>query len=113
MAMKILLDTNIIIHREASSPINKEIGHMFRWIDNLGYTKYIHNVTIDDINKLKNTSTLSAMSIKIGNYNPLPTTAPLNSFVKEIADRFDTNKNDRDDSTLLNELYCNRVDILI
>jgi predicted nucleic acid-binding protein len=111
--MKILLDTNIIIHREANFPIHKEIGHMFRWIDNLGYTKYIHNVTIDEIEKHKDKNTLSAMKIKIGNYNQLPTTASLHPSVEEISKQFDIDINDCNDSILLNELLCCRVDILI
>ncbi len=52
--MKALLDTNIVIHRETSIPLHKGIGHLFRWIDNLNYMKCIHQVTVDEINKLKN-----------------------------------------------------------
>ena len=29
--MKALLDTNIIIHREASKVINQDIGVLYRW----------------------------------------------------------------------------------
>ena len=35
--MKILLDTNIVIHRETIDPKNKDIGKLFWWIDKLGY----------------------------------------------------------------------------
>jgi hypothetical protein len=37
--MKVLLDTNIVIHRETRIPVHKGIGHLFRWIDNLNYKK--------------------------------------------------------------------------
>ncbi len=49
--MKILLDTNIIIHREASKVINQDIGILFNWIDKLRYLKYIHPVTIEELNR--------------------------------------------------------------
>ena len=39
---KILLDTNIIIHREATTVVNQDIGILFNWIDKLKYSKYIH-----------------------------------------------------------------------
>ena len=33
--MKVLLDTKIVIHREAATIINEDIGILFRWLDNL------------------------------------------------------------------------------
>ena len=49
--MKVLLDTNIIIHREASKIKNQDIGTLFRWLDRGHYTKVIHNLTVDEIRK--------------------------------------------------------------
>ena len=37
--MKALLDTNILIHREASKVINQDIGILFRWLDREKYTE--------------------------------------------------------------------------
>jgi len=39
--IKILLDTNIIIHREASTVINDDIGILFRWLDNLHHFNHL------------------------------------------------------------------------
>lgn len=36
--MKALLDTNIIIHREASRVINQDVGILFRWLERAKYT---------------------------------------------------------------------------
>ena len=49
--MKALLDTNIIIHREASRVISQDIGILYRWLDRGKYTKCIHSITIDEIKK--------------------------------------------------------------
>ena len=44
--MRILLDTNIVIHRENKRVSNYSIGDLFRWIDRLKYDKVIHPYTI-------------------------------------------------------------------
>lgn len=37
--MRVLLDTNIVIHRENSTISNYSIGHLFRWLDKLKVSK--------------------------------------------------------------------------
>ena len=69
--MKILLDTNIIIHREANRIYKPEIGQLFKWIDNLKYSKYIHPLTVEELEKYKDKNALETMSIKIESYNLL------------------------------------------
>jgi len=43
--MKALLDTNIIIHREARRVANQDIGILFKWLDKVKYQKCIHPIT--------------------------------------------------------------------
>ena len=50
--MKALLDTNIIIHREANKVVSQDIGILYRWLDRVHYTKCIHSSTIDEIKKI-------------------------------------------------------------
>lgn len=111
--MRILLDTNIIIHREANKVVNDSVGMLFRWIDNLHYDKYIHPVTVTELNKYNSPGLLKTMNIKLDSYNTLKTEAPPNKAVSEVSKRIDRNANDINDTKLLNELYCDRVDILI
>lgn len=49
--MKALLNTNIVIHREASKSINKDIGQLFFWLDKTKYEKFLHPLTVDEIKK--------------------------------------------------------------
>ena len=49
--MKALLDTNIVIHREASRILNVDIGVLFRWLDKGKYTKCVHPITVEEIKK--------------------------------------------------------------
>ncbi|MFZ5858337.1 MAG: PIN domain-containing protein [Chloroflexota bacterium] len=111
--MKILLDTNIIIHREGNYPLNRDIGVLFKWLDNLHYTKCVHQITINEINKLKAGNTREVLNIKLDAYNALQVQASLNSRVKSVSDSVDVNDNDRNDTLLLNELFIGTVDFLI
>ena len=49
--MKALLDTNIIIHREADRVINQDIGILFRWLDRAKYVKCMHPCSIEELKK--------------------------------------------------------------
>lgn len=71
--MKVLLDTNIIIHREATQILNKDIGVLFRWLDKGKYTKCIHPITIEEIKKNSNTQTASVFETKLQSYELLIT----------------------------------------
>lgn len=111
--MRILLDTNIIIHREASTVKNPDIGILFNWLDRLHYTKCVHPTSLDEIKKHKDPKVIQTMEIKIANYNTLRTEAPLGPGIQAVSSKIDLNENDKNDTKILNELYSNRVDYLI
>jgi predicted nucleic acid-binding protein len=110
---KALLDTNIIIHREAGKVVNQDIGILFKWLDKAGYQKCIHPVTIAEVNKNSNSGTVATFNIKMDSYEQLLTVAPMSPLVEAISNKHDVNDNDKNDSILLNEVYNYRVDILI
>lgn len=111
--MKILLDTNIIIHREASKVINPDIGYLFHWLDKLNFKKCIHPITVEELNRNKDFETVKTINIKIKNYNLLKTQAPFEGEIKDVSTKIDINDNDVNDSKILNEVFSGRVDILI
>jgi predicted nucleic acid-binding protein len=111
--MKVLLDTNIIIHRETKQPVNKDIGTLFGWIDKLGYQKCIHQVTLNEISNNQDSKAREAFLVKIKSYHLLPTAAPLRPEVQTISIKYDRTENDKSDSILINEVLCGRVDLLI
>jgi len=111
--MKILLDTNIIIHREANKIYKPEIGQLFKWIDNLKYSKYIHPLTVEELERYKDPNALVTMSIKIESYNLLKHQAPLGQQILKVSKNIDSQDNDINDTQILNEVYEGRVDILI
>lgn len=111
--MKALLDTNIIIHREAGRVVNQDIGILFKWLDKVKYQKCIHPVTIAEIEKNSNEATVNTFKIKLESYEQLLTTAPMASEVSTVSAKHDTTENDRNDSILLNEVFVGRVDLMI
>lgn len=111
--MKALLDTNIVIHREASHVVNQDIGTLFRWLDKTKCEKLIHYLTIQEIEKNLNKETVVSFQVKMQNYEVIQNSAPLNENVKQVSSQIDSTENDKIDTILLNEVYTNRVDILI
>lgn len=111
--MKVLLDTNIVIHREANRAVREDIGVLFRWLDNLHYSKCIHPITVQEIEKHSDPHVVRSFKIKMGNYNVLQTVAPALQDVARICAPLDKSDNDRNDTSLLNELASGRVDALI
>lgn len=111
--MKVLLDTNIIIHREANKIYKPEIGQLFKWIDNLKYSKYIHPLTVEELDRHKDANVFNTMSIKIESYNLLKHQAPLGEEILKVSRKVDNQDNDINDTQILNEVFEGRVDILI
>jgi predicted nucleic acid-binding protein len=111
--VKVLLDTNIIIHREASKITNQGIGVLFYWLDKLHYTKCVHPLTSSELQRNINGATAQTMQLKLMNYQVLLTPASLHEDVSKISQKFDNVPNDFDDTRILNEVYSDRVDFLI
>jgi predicted nucleic acid-binding protein len=111
--MKVLLDTNIIIHREASKISKQDIGQLFNWLDKLKYSKYVHPLTIEELNRNKDEKTVATMNIKIESYNKIKNIAVLGDRIKQVSLQIDTVENDINDTQILNEVFEERVDILI
>ena len=111
--MKALLDTNIIIHREANKIVSQDIGILYRWLERGKYTKCIHSITINEIKKNPNKETVDTFLVKMDNYEVIEIPSPLQPEVKAVSDKIDVTENDKNDSLLLNEVFVGRVDILI
>jgi predicted nucleic acid-binding protein len=111
--MKALLDTNIIIHRETPNVRNLSIGTLFKWLDKAKYTKCVHKVTVEELNKNSNIETRNSFNAKIQSYEILKMVAPMTPEVITVSNEIDITENDKNDTVLLNEIYSDRVDILI
>jgi len=111
--MRVLLDTNIVIHRETDKVSNQNIGVLFNWLDKLHITKCVHPLTLTELQKHANDQVVKSMSIKLSSYQELKTPAPLGKEILEVIKKYDTKPNDIEDSKLLNEVLADRVNFLI
>ncbi len=111
--MKALLDTNIIIHREANKIVSQDIGILYRWLDRGKYIKCIHSATIEEVKKNPNKETVDLFLVKLESYEVVEIPSPVREEVKAVSGLCDTTNNDKVDTILLNEVFVGRVDILI
>lgn len=111
--MRVLLDTNIVIHRENKRISNYSIGHLFRWLDRLKYDKVIHQYTIGEIGKYRDSETQEVLSVKLEAYNVIKTVIQPDPGFLNIIGSAGKDENNYVDNCLLYEVYRNRVDYLI
>jgi predicted nucleic acid-binding protein len=110
--MRVLLDTNIVIHREAGTVVEEEIGVLFNWLDRLHYEKCVHPLTVSEIQKHKDPRVVATFGIKLKSYVELKTEAPDSAEILKIR-QDDKNENDKNDTSILREVFAKRVDCLI
>ena len=110
--MRVLIDTNIIIHREASKIYNKDIGLLFNWIDKLKYEKCIHPLSIEEISNYQDSDVVDTIKVKIKNYNLLKTESEDRDLIFQLREA-DKTRNDFIDTSILKEVYNNRIGYLI
>ena len=82
-------------------------------MDELRYEKYIHPISIAEIEKNANQSTVRSFKAKLNSYQLLRTEAPESPEIDAVRQEFDVNENDANDTLLLKEVYADRVDVLI
>ena len=102
--MKILLDTNIVIHRETNRVVRDDIGILFHWLDRLKFDKLIHPASIAEIQSHKDPEIVKTMTIKLGSYNVIQAVPETNVEVLRILGPLDTTPNDKIDTIILNVL---------
>ncbi len=110
--MRVLLDTNVLIHREARTVVREDIGRLFQWMDQLHYEKVVHPDSVDEIKKHSDPDVVRSLGIKLGSYRVLKTRAPDTGPITALRAK-DRSENDAVDTSLLAELVGGRVDALI
>lgn len=113
--MKVLLDTNILIHREAASAHNEQIGVLFNWLDKLHYEKWLHPDSLAEIEGHKDDKVVKTMGIKLRSYNRIQTISPDDDKITELRKKFDRSgvQNDTFDTNILKSVYAGRMELLI
>lgn len=110
--MRALLDTNILIHREARTAVREDIGTLFRWLDELRYEKLVHPDSIEEVKKHADPEVVRTLERKLQSYKTLRTKAPDTPAITALR-RQDRDENDVVDTSMVAEIAGDRVDILI
>ena len=63
--MRVLLDTNILIHREARTTVRDDIGSLFRWLDELNFIKCVHPGSLEEIKKHADPEVVRTLNVKL------------------------------------------------
>jgi predicted nucleic acid-binding protein len=108
---RVLLDTNVLIHREASKIVSEEIGYLYRWLDRLGYEKCVHPASAGEIEKHLDAQVRATFRLKLRAYNLLQTQAKPSLAIQAML-KNDKTENDKIDTLLLSEVVADRVDYL-
>lgn len=112
MTLRVLLDTNVLIHREARTTVRDDIGTLFRWLDELKYAKCVHPDSVAEVKKHADASVVRTLGVKLGSYSQLKTRAPDTPAIASLR-LDDRTPNDAIDTSLLAEVAADRVDLLI
>lgn len=111
--MKVLLDTNILIYRESRPSEKENIWGVFFWLEKLKYDKFIHPLSIEEIEQYGCKETIKWLSEKLSSYNIIKTENPLHQDLQKLWDKIDHDENSKNDTRLLNEVFIGKIDILI
>jgi hypothetical protein len=109
---RLLLDTNILIHREARTVVRDDIGSLFRWIDRLNYVKCVHAASLDEIHRHADPVVARTLGTKLQSYEVLKTQAKDTAAIAALRVD-DRTPNDAVDTSLLAEVAAGRVDLLL
>lgn len=112
MNKRALLDTNILIYREARTIVRDDIGPLFRWLDQLRYEKCVHPDSVGEVRRHADPQVVRTLDLKLKSYPALGTKAPDTPAIMALR-RDDRDENDKVDTSMLAEVAADRVDILI
>ena len=112
MKPRALLDTNILIHREARTVVRDDIGTLFRWLDELKYEKLLHPDSVAEVKKHQDPQVVRTLELKLRSYPALKTKAADTPAIAALR-KDDRSENDEVDTSMLAEVAADRVDVLI
>ncbi|MDY3761629.1 MAG: ASCH domain-containing protein [Candidatus Onthovivens sp.] len=109
----VLLDTNIVIHRESSNNIAYEVIQMYRLLDQLKINKYLHEDIKVELSKYEDIKIKKIMLSKIEAYTILSSLKVNNSFFESVVSKYGSNDNSEIDNKFLFQVFMGKVDFFI
>lgn len=109
----VLLDTNIVIHRESSNNIAYEVIQLYKSLDNLKTRKCVIDDIKSEIKKYKDKAVVENMLAKLGSYNCLESREIDDIYFEETVSKYSFNENSQIDNKFLYQVYKGYVDFLV
>ncbi len=112
--MKVLIDTNILIHVEDPKEMPTDLQKLFQLINSVKAEVYYHQASAQDLNSDTDTERKKIVISKLSKYKSLPTQQKF-SHDQDFASKIGSSntKNDHIDAQLLFSIYCKVVDYFI
>lgn len=110
---KMLLDTNIVVHRESSNNIAYEVIQLYKLLDELNSTKIVHKCIVDEISKYKDKNVRANMLSKLGAYVFVDSNDTEDSVFSTVISKYGQDENSIVDNKLLYLAYKGTVDFFI
>ncbi|HBD06466.1 MAG TPA: hypothetical protein DCY93_03545 [Firmicutes bacterium] len=110
---KVLLDTNIVIHRESSNNVAYEVLQLYKLLDSLKVIKYVHEDIKVELSKYKDDDVKNVMLAKIGAYNILSSLKIDDLLFESVVNKYSKNDNSDIDNKFLYQIYKGKVDYFI
>lgn len=109
----VLLDTNIVIHRESSNNISYEVVQLYKLLESLKTNKFLLSDINEELSKYKDHNTQNMMLNKIKAYNIIDSGQINDSQFIEKLSSYAKDNNSIIDDKYLYQVYCGKVDFLI
>lgn len=109
----VLLDTNIVIQRESVNNISYEIIQLYKLMDSLNITKYLHEDIKNELNKYKDEIIKRNMLAKIEAYNILSSLEINDNLFKDVMSKYHSDDNSQIDNKFLYQVFKGKVDFFI
>lgn len=110
---RVLLDTNIIIHREGYKNVTFGVMNLYKWLDILNSKKLVHPVTKNEIQKYNDENVKKDICIKLDSYEELIPKDVQNDYFSSVCSKFSQDQNSLNDNQILYQVYDGLADILI
>ena len=110
---RVLLDTNIIIHREGYNNVTFEVSNLYKWLDKLKAKKLIHPKTKDEIKKYQEEKAKKSIDTKLESYQTLIPSSIDDPFFSNVVSYFSRDENSQIDNEILYQVYDGLADLLI
>ena len=110
---RVLLDTNIIIHREGYNNVTFEVSNLYNWLDKLKSIKLVHPKTKEEIKKYQDENIRKNINIKLDSYEMLIPSKIDDTFFSEVVSSFSQDDNSMIDNEILYQVYDGLADLLI